>query len=539
MKALRRIGLGLLIVAASLFNAHSASFDCSKASTAVEGSICANPTLSVLDEQLAAAYKQAVNASPNPAALLDTQRAWLKTLNACGANAPCLTSAYEQRITVLNAASSQPLAPSPQQVTPTQTTAAPLFPTPPQQNQSATPSTQASSTGRGDQPKIQTVVVEGVGIDVQGAAQNAAQNALTNVVGSLIDTTNMVEKRTQITDGIRTQTKDIKSSIKEYSQGSIQSFEILDTKNDSGLFRVTAKVSIRIEDFRAYIKKLAEGETAVSGGLFTQAQSMATQKTNKLNLLNDLLRPLIGGEVVQFAVQPPIPLANSKYKGGDQRLDFIIKENGEENVFFVKVIASLDPNFLANMKKVVQATAAAHVSVPQTKIGDSRGSHCTKFNSDFNPNLAASIGFYDVGFNRQGNGATISYVIDSSKFVDLYMIDGVGKALLTSQRENEEASTSLEIAILGANGSVLQKEQIYYIEGFGGRSGPPATERIALYPDDFLNSNDLPWNLVGRNVGGCNFEGPGIVTRRTFTLGIAIAPAALKDAQKIVVRIIN
>jgi hypothetical protein len=54
---------------------------------------------------------------------------------------------------------------------------------------------------------LQTVISEGVGETVQAAAQNAAQNALTNVVGSFVDSTKLLEKRTQIKDGIKSQTK--------------------------------------------------------------------------------------------------------------------------------------------------------------------------------------------------------------------------------------------------------------------------------------------------------------------------------------------
>ena len=107
---------------------------------------------------------------------------------------------------------------------------------------------------------ISTVVSEGVGVDPQSAAQNAAENALKNVVGSFMDTNTLLEKRTVIDNGIQSQSKNISKDIKEYSQGSIKSFEIIDTKQESGLIRMSAKVGIRKENFSAYIKKLAEGE---------------------------------------------------------------------------------------------------------------------------------------------------------------------------------------------------------------------------------------------------------------------------------------
>lgn len=40
--------------------AHAASFDCAKAASTTEKLICGNPAVSLLDEQLGQAYKQAL-----------------------------------------------------------------------------------------------------------------------------------------------------------------------------------------------------------------------------------------------------------------------------------------------------------------------------------------------------------------------------------------------------------------------------------------------------------------------------------------------
>lgn len=650
----------ILSIMAPINFSSAASFDCSKATSIVDRSICADPVVSGLDEDLAKIYSKARVDSNFSNELLETQRAWLRTRNDCGNNSNCLVKSYRERISQLsrintatqntlsqplvqpsqsdrapaigsavintlarldgnwhspqwkygyvlkdgmgvatstnspnfqvgqnivqlsasspntytgqqvytdgkfykvtakletdgllyfegeknakwvmerigvppqaNSAASQTSAAAPSasstlqrplaQATQTQPAASPLFPAPTQSNQVVSPPSriQTSNTGSGDQPKVQTVIVEGIGIDIQSAAQNAARNALTNVVGSLIDTQSMLNKRTQIEDGIRTQTKEITSTIKEYSQGSIQSFEILDTKTEGGLYRVSAKVSVRLEDFRAYIKKLAEGETAVSEGLFTQAQSTSNQKTNKLNLLNDLLRPLIIGEVIQFAVEKPIPLSASKYTGGDPTLDFIIKKNGAENVFFIKVNASIDPNFLANFKKVVASTSSAYISVSQN--GMIPNSQCAKLSREFNPNLAVPIAIFDLGY-RRSNGN----VIDPNKFMDIYMIDNSRDGLI-----KPVSQTSLQVDILGQNDTTLQVERF--------TNDRQKSERIQVFGDDRISRLDRVWEFV-QSSAICNFGSLAVVANRSFTLGIAIDPAALKQAQKIIVRIVE
>jgi uncharacterized protein YecT (DUF1311 family) len=58
------------------FASHAASFDCEKASTLVEKTICQDPELSHLDELLTQTYKTALNATKEPAALKSQQKAW-------------------------------------------------------------------------------------------------------------------------------------------------------------------------------------------------------------------------------------------------------------------------------------------------------------------------------------------------------------------------------------------------------------------------------------------------------------------------------
>jgi uncharacterized protein len=75
----------------------SPSFDCRKATTAVEKLICSNPDLSKLDVSLAETYKEAVSKDRS---IRDDQRAWNTEKNKC-ADVDCLKSAYEDRISEL------------------------------------------------------------------------------------------------------------------------------------------------------------------------------------------------------------------------------------------------------------------------------------------------------------------------------------------------------------------------------------------------------------------------------------------------------
>jgi len=87
--------------------AEQASFDCTKASTAIEKAICADPALAAADRKLAETY-QAASAKLSDegrSALRDEQRQWLKRLRlVCAEVTPtgdCVANEYRMRQTDL------------------------------------------------------------------------------------------------------------------------------------------------------------------------------------------------------------------------------------------------------------------------------------------------------------------------------------------------------------------------------------------------------------------------------------------------------
>ena len=100
---------------------------------------------------------------------------------------------------------------------------------------------------------IKTVTASGYGVSIETASQNSAKNAFTEVVGSFIDSETLVKKQKEIRNGVISKTKSIKKDIKDYKQGSIKYFEILNIKQNGSIYNVTARVDVRVEDFKAYI----------------------------------------------------------------------------------------------------------------------------------------------------------------------------------------------------------------------------------------------------------------------------------------------
>jgi uncharacterized protein len=87
--------------------AGAASFNCAKAKTPSEKTICAKPTLNILDQRMGAKYKVLIGILGAGSAQASSIRAeqvwWLGQRDGCGKDANCLRSAIGNRIKELDA----------------------------------------------------------------------------------------------------------------------------------------------------------------------------------------------------------------------------------------------------------------------------------------------------------------------------------------------------------------------------------------------------------------------------------------------------
>ncbi|UOG90940.1 MAG: SH3 domain-containing protein [Candidatus Thiothrix sulfatifontis] len=95
---------GLLVVVALLLPLHgyAASFDCTKAKTWAEKTVCSTKQLSSLDELLAASFQKALASTDDKAALKTEQVAWLTAERDVCTDVACLKAAYTSRLAALN-----------------------------------------------------------------------------------------------------------------------------------------------------------------------------------------------------------------------------------------------------------------------------------------------------------------------------------------------------------------------------------------------------------------------------------------------------
>lgn len=78
-----------------------ASFDCAKAVSPAEKTVCRDPALANLDRRLSNLYRQVLETSSDSEQVKASQRHWLRTIRNGCATAPCMRTAYERRIAVL------------------------------------------------------------------------------------------------------------------------------------------------------------------------------------------------------------------------------------------------------------------------------------------------------------------------------------------------------------------------------------------------------------------------------------------------------
>ncbi|VVE21028.1 lysozyme inhibitor LprI family protein [Pandoraea commovens] len=77
------------------------SFDCRKASSSVERSICASPSLAESDNQLAQAFTAATNRTADKAGLRKDQNKWRATVRDKCRSDECIANAYRERTRAL------------------------------------------------------------------------------------------------------------------------------------------------------------------------------------------------------------------------------------------------------------------------------------------------------------------------------------------------------------------------------------------------------------------------------------------------------
>lgn len=92
-------GNASILVLASLFAISNVyGFDCRRATSSTEATICRNPTLNALDNELGSAYKRVLALAADPGDLMVQEQTWLDDVRDQCQDIACLTKAYTDRL---------------------------------------------------------------------------------------------------------------------------------------------------------------------------------------------------------------------------------------------------------------------------------------------------------------------------------------------------------------------------------------------------------------------------------------------------------
>jgi uncharacterized protein len=108
-RAMRVAVSSALICLALMSSARAASFDCAKASSFVEKTICSDPELSAADERLGRLYKVLHAGGANNSKLEAEQKTWLASRDRCK-DVDCVKQAYADRMVALSGGPASPVA---------------------------------------------------------------------------------------------------------------------------------------------------------------------------------------------------------------------------------------------------------------------------------------------------------------------------------------------------------------------------------------------------------------------------------------------
>jgi hypothetical protein len=321
-----------------------------------------------------------------------------------------------------------------------------------------------------------TVITQGIGKDVESAVQRGAEAALIQVVGSFIDSKKLIEKRKEIRDGIRTRTKSVSSKLSEYSQGSIKRLEVLDTSQEDGLTRVTTKVTVRIEDFKRYIKETVLAERKVKTGLLAKMKLGKKQGKNLFDLLsNKVIRPVFEYKVV-------IPKIGEIRQVTAPKAVTLFKPSVGQYLIAFDVDVKLNPNYLANASRVLEEIAEKKYSCRQYKK-DKFGrypAHSVLIGLGVlkkkGKKIARRLGDPDCNFGAQevfvgpfGGPLMKSQVIYGFKENQINLCSRLYKAFGLQDEYNSRSKVFkpfLQIKFVSASGQVVEEESFNTIQRF-------------------------------------------------------------------------
>ena len=374
---------------------------------------------------------------------------------------------------------------------------------------------------------IEKHIATGYGGTPQAAIQNAAEAGLMLAVGSFVDTEQIIKKRVEIRDGVRSQVKFISREVLEASNGSIQNIEVLELVEENNIYRVQALVSVRIDDLKLLIQPITKAQAIVPKGLFASAMTAKDQAKDKVSILTKrIILPLMKGEPITFEILGINELSqdfdwrpdkikdknfrnvtnvepyywiqaftsDASYKKTIEykRIEFLKQQGDGHSTFIFTVRSQIDPTFLKNTVSLLEGLSDqsgnyvtihwtnpySDFSVSDKRLNTSATDRVFCVTKDINRNKCYNV---DVGIPMprvqsvpfNSHNILNSYVDDSSEVPFVYNVvivlkDANGKELLRELVNYPDGQLSTQTD--GAQSSAYHKKNRHILtSGYGHR----------------------------------------------------------------------
>ncbi|GIS28673.1 MAG: hypothetical protein CM15mP129_08700 [Chloroflexota bacterium] len=143
-------------------------------------------------------------------------------------------------------------------------------------------------------------------LTIDKAIQKAAVNALKKVAGTFIDSKTLIKNEIKIQNDLVDKTKSMNKKVRNYSQGSIQNYEVLDFEKVGSFYEVNARFEVRLAEFKTYIKELGYGSKKVKKGLFAKVMSENKESESKIGFFKKVVLPIRDAEVLDISIGEPV-----------------------------------------------------------------------------------------------------------------------------------------------------------------------------------------------------------------------------------------
>ena len=197
--------------------------------------------------------------------------------------------------------------------------------------------------------KVETVIVEGLGVSIESARENAAKNALGQVVGMYTVSDSVVKNR-----------KLIKDEVLSYSNGFISKYLQLSSREEGGLYIVEAKISVEIGKLTKTLGRLniALKNVGNTGFKLRAKQDFSSIKDFKKMFDKIVIEPVLNSSAYSLNVDSIEPYEEEvQYRFTDDRDQKNAYENGDLMPYIIKFKSSLNKEYFESVAEFYEKSS--------------------------------------------------------------------------------------------------------------------------------------------------------------------------------------